>query len=98
LWRKRHALRYVAYLLIAPLIFYLGLTLHPLLWLLFLPGAAAYLWQPYRRLPTVLRWITAPINVSDRLYALVLVPMIRVVGDVAKMVGYPVGVWWRRNR
>jgi hypothetical protein len=23
------------------------------------------------------------------------VPIIRVVGDVAKMVGYPVGLWWR---
>jgi hypothetical protein len=23
------------------------------------------------------------------------VPIIRVAGDVAKMVGYPVGVWWR---
>jgi hypothetical protein len=23
------------------------------------------------------------------------VPVIRVVGDVAKMIGYPVGWWWR---
>jgi hypothetical protein len=24
-----------------------------------------------------------------------LVPIIRLTGDVAKMIGYPVGVWWR---
>ena len=36
---------------------------------------------------------------SERLQAALLVPIIRVVGDVAKMVGYPVGLWWRwQNR
>jgi hypothetical protein len=35
----------------------------------------------------------------ERLQALLLVPVIRVVGDVAKMIGYPVGLVWRwRNR
>jgi hypothetical protein len=28
----------------------------------------------------------------------VFVPVIRVVGDAAKMIGYPVGVWWRLKR
>jgi hypothetical protein len=28
-----------------------------------------------------------------------LIPAIRIVGDVAKMLGYPAGVWWRlQNR
>lgn len=29
------------------------------------------------------------------LVALVLIPFLRGVGDVAKMIGYPAGVWWR---
>jgi hypothetical protein len=34
-----------------------------------------------------------------RLEATLLVPIIRVVGDLAKMLGYPVGLVWRwRNR
>jgi hypothetical protein len=31
----------------------------------------------------------------QRCYAVVLVPAIRLVGDVAKMVGYPAGWAWR---
>ncbi|MEZ4683451.1 MAG: hypothetical protein R2932_55510, partial [Caldilineaceae bacterium] len=30
--------------------------------------------------------------------AAALVPVIRLVGDAAKMVGYPVGLWWRWRR
>lgn len=98
LWRKRHALRYVAYLVAAPLIFALGWALHPLVWALYLPGAAYYLYQPYRRLPRVLK--TQPhVTIGGALYAAALVPVIRVVGDVAKMLGYPVGLRWRaKNR
>lgn len=94
LWRKRHAIRYATYLLAAPLLLLLGWKVHRLLWLLFLPGAAVYLRQPYRRLPAVMRRLpdAAP---RDWLYAAALVPVIRVVGDVAKMLGYPVGWWWR---
>lgn len=94
LWRKRHAIRYVTYLVVLPAILLLGALLHPLLWGLLLPGAAAYLYQPYRRLPVVLRHAgrTSP---GDWLYAALLVPVIRVVGDVAKMAGYPVGWRWR---
>jgi len=32
---------------------------------------------------------------GEMLKAVLLVPAIRVVGDVAKMIGYPVGVIWR---
>ena len=94
LWLKRHLIRYATYLLAAPLLFLLGAWVHRLLWLLFLPAAAIYLAQPYRRLPAVLRrtGYTAPVQAAR---AAALVPVIRVVGDVAKMIGYPVGVWWR---
>src|SRR5690606_319440 len=50
LWRKRHAARYLTYLVAAPVVLALGFAVHPLLWLLFAPGAVYYLRQPYRRL------------------------------------------------
>jgi hypothetical protein len=30
--------------------------------------------------------------------AMALTPLIRVTGDVAKMLGYPAGLWWRWQR
>ena len=56
-----------------------------------LAGAVAYTFHPYRRLGKAihdLQW-------SAKLYAIALVPAIRVVGDVAKMIGYPAGWMWR---
>lgn len=96
LWRKRHAIRYATYLIVAPAVALLGALVHPALWALYLPGAAVYLYQPYRRLPRVLRraGFTTPAQI---VYAAALVPIIRVVGDVAKMLGYPVGLRWRRQ-
>ena len=91
LWRKRHAIRYVTYLLVGPLLIVLGLVHHPLWWLVLLSGIAAYLWSPYRRL-----WpMTKRFSWRDRVKAILWVPIIRVWGDVAKMAGYPVGVLWR---
>jgi glycosyltransferase involved in cell wall biosynthesis len=94
LWRKRHAARYLTYLVAAPAIFLLGLLVHPLLWLLYIVGAAIYLAQPYRRLPTVLKQ-QPTLTITDKLAMAGLIPLIRVVGDAAKMIGYPVGVYWR---
>ena len=37
-----------------------------------------------------LRW-------PQRLWALLLIPLIRLAGDVAKMLGYPAGLRWRRK-
>lgn len=94
LWRKRHAIRYATYLAAAPLIFALGAVVHPLLWLLVIPGAAVYLSAPYRRLPAVMR--NGPrLSYWERMQVLALIPVIRVVGDVAKMIGYPAGWRWR---
>lgn len=96
LWRKRHVIRYTTYLAAAPGIALLGAGLHPLFWLLSLVGGVVYFYQPYRRLPRVLRQLKhrAPL---DWFYAAALIPVIRVTGDLAKMHGYPIGVRWRLN-
>jgi hypothetical protein len=102
LWRKRHAIRYLTYLVAAPGLLLAGLRIHPLLWALYLPGAVYYFGQPYRRLPKLLQQPEnrALVHTPGALLrVLLLIPVIRVVGDVAKMLGYPVGWWWRlRNR
>lgn len=94
LWRVRHAIRYLTYLVALPLIFILGWRVQPLLWLLYIVGGAVYLGQAYRRLPVLRQW-GPPLSAASLLYVLALIPVIRVVGDIAKMIGYPVGLWWR---
>lgn len=91
LWIKRHVIRYATYLAAVPGIAALSVVISPWLLLLYLAGAAVYTWTPYRRLWPRLREMTP----GDKLKAMALVPIIRVVGDVAKMIGYPVGVAWR---
>ncbi len=95
LWRLRHAIRYGTYLLALPAILLAAAFVTPWALLLLLFGCAAYCRTPYRRLlPEI-----SGLSLWEKAYALALVPVIRVVGDVAKMVGYPVGLWWRwRNR
>lgn len=91
LWLKRHLLRYFTYLVALPLLLsfsYTSLLLALPLWLL---GTLAMFYTPYKRLlPLVDR-----LSFVQRLVAYAWVPIIRVMGDVAKMLGYPVGVWWR---
>lgn len=94
LWRKRHAIRYVTYLVLIPLIYWLGVTVHPAFWLGYLVGGAAYFYASYRRLPVVMQ-AHPHATTAAWAYALILIPVIRVVGDVAKMIGYPVGLYWR---
>ena len=94
LWRRRHAIRYATYLVAAPLLLLLGWRVHPALWLLFLVGGAAYLRAPYARLPHVMQ--RAPDRSAGTwLYVALMIPIIRLVGDIAKMIGYPVGWRWR---
>jgi len=93
LWRRRHTIRYATYTL-GPLLAGLAMFKPQRFgWLgyLLLAGAATYCATPYRRLWPRLTTL-APLQ---RLAAVALVPLIRLVGDVAKLAGYPVGVWWR---
>jgi glycosyltransferase involved in cell wall biosynthesis len=99
LWRKRHAIRYLTYLAALPALLILG-VIQPLFWGLLLAGAAVYLYQPFNRLPVVMRQragsgLESAVSFRDYLYILAMMPIIRVVGDVAKMAGYPVGWRWR---
>jgi glycosyltransferase involved in cell wall biosynthesis len=91
LWRMRHAVRYATYLVALPAIVVLSVVASPL-WLLALPaGILAHSRTSYRRLRAYL----PALSPAGRLQALLLVPVIRATGDVAKMLGYPVGWAWR---
>jgi hypothetical protein len=93
LWRKRHAIRYLTYLIALPVLLALS-VLHSPLWLLaLLAGVSAYCWRPMRRLTAQWQGYRWP----QRLWALLLIPLIRLTGDVAKMLGYPAGLRWRRR-
>ncbi len=96
LWPKRHAARYLAYLGLLGALWAmarLAWARPPGLALLGL-GAAGYTRGPYRRLWGRL----AGRGAAERVYALALVPIIRLVGDLAKMAGYPLGLWLRCRR
>jgi glycosyltransferase involved in cell wall biosynthesis len=94
LWRKRHAIRYATYFIAAPLILLLGIFVHPMFWMLYLLGAVYYFYQPFKRLPVVSQ-VVPKMSLMERLYIWLMIPVIRVVGDFAKMAGYPVGWRWR---
>jgi glycosyltransferase involved in cell wall biosynthesis len=94
LFLKRHILRYFIYLLFVPL----GVLLarrFSLIWFLLLICGEGYVARAHRRLITgeVQGW--RDLTILQKLLALALVPIIRSTGDMAKMAGYPPGVWWR---
>jgi glycosyltransferase involved in cell wall biosynthesis len=91
LWRERHLIRYLTYLVAAPLVAVAGMTLNPRWWALFLLSLPGMFWTGWRRL--VQSW--QRLSLGQKAQALIWVPVIRVAGDLAKMIGYPVGVWWR---
>ncbi len=91
LFPRQHAIRYLTYLVVAPLLAYAAITVSPWLWLVGAFAGLAYMRLPLRRLWPKLK----ALSLSDQWKALVYVLVIRVVGDVAKMVGYPAGVVWR---
>lgn len=93
LFARRHAIRYGAYvcgllLLVAIKRDWLRRTSAGLLAI----GAVGYLNRPVARL------LSHSQSTSEAVTALPWVPVVRVVGDVAKMLGYPVGFWWRWSR
>ena len=91
LWPLRHAIRYATYLIGLPLILYAIWRERFAGWLLLLLGVGAYSRRPAERL-WANTWGWRP---PARARAFALIPVIRLVGDVAKMIGYPAGVWWR---
>jgi glycosyltransferase involved in cell wall biosynthesis len=91
LWFKRHMVRYGTYLLALPLLLVLTATAPLFALALWTMASLAMFYTPYRRLAPMLRGL----NGSQQLLAIAGVPAIRVAGDIAKMIGYPVGVAWR---
>lgn len=85
LWYKRHLMRYAVYLFGLLLLLAGGLGVGILA-----SGVIAYCVQPWQRL-----WLRHKegVNGWQVVLASALVPWIRLIGDVAKMIGYPVG-WW----
>lgn len=98
LWRKRHGVRYFIYLVLIPALVghgVWGFFARWLGWAGLLAGGIAYCARPWQRL----RHLGRDLSPWERLAAFALVPVIRAVGDLAKMAGYPVGLLWRwRNR
>ena len=95
LWWERHLIRYATYLVALPFIVRLIWHERRVGWLLLFLGTAVYTRRPAQRLwPLTKGW--TPVN---RVRAFGLIPLIRLMGDIAKMLGYPVGLWWRwQNR
>jgi hypothetical protein len=94
LWRHRHAVRYVTYLVVVPGLLALALGHTPCWALGYLAGAVVLFATPYRRLVGL--W--GSLGPAQRLAAAAWVPIIRLAGDVAKMAGYPAGCAWRLAR
>jgi glycosyltransferase involved in cell wall biosynthesis len=92
LWLKRHLIRYGTYAAGGAI---LGLGIRRKgLWVLLAVAAAAYLHQPYRRLMAE----SSSLSLPEKVVAAGWIPVIRLAGDLAKMIGYPVGVVWRLRR
>ncbi len=87
----RHLIRYLTYLAALPAIVIAAFALNPLWLLLLVAGGVYMVATPYRRL--LEQW--NGLNAGEKVSAALWVPVIRVVGDLAKMAGYPVGVLWR---
>lgn len=91
LWPRRHAIRYASYL--AGVVLLAAMRRRPWLALLGLPAVLAYTRAPLRRL----RQRAPALSAGEAARAAALIPLIRVVGDLAKITGYPAGLWrrWR---
>jgi glycosyltransferase involved in cell wall biosynthesis len=95
LWPKRHAIRYLTYLIGLPLIVRWIFSGRLIGWFALLVGGGIYCRRPAQRLwPKTRLWTP-----WARAGGLALIPLLRLVGDMAKMIGYPVGrIWRHKNR
>jgi glycosyltransferase involved in cell wall biosynthesis len=94
LFGKRHSIRYFIYFVLLPALIghaLWGNVARWLGWCGLVVGVLAYCWRPWRRLAKV----GATLGGDEWLVAALWVPVIRAVGDLAKMAGYPVGKVWR---
>lgn len=91
LFPRRHALRYLTYLGLLPaLVLVRDWRLRAVAGV----AALAYVRRPWMRL-----WRRrGPVETSDLAAAAALVPALRLIGDLAKMAGYPAGLAWRARR
>ncbi len=114
LWPRRHLIRYLTYLVCGPLVFTAGFWYKPAWLALFVgAGLYLYrpycrlvrgfesAGQPAKVADTVVRaggrWRGVRCDLEE-VGVWALVPALRLIGDVAKMIGYPVGLWWRIRR
>ncbi|GAC1637650.1 MAG: glycosyltransferase [Herpetosiphon sp.] len=89
LWTRRHLLRYGAYLLWSLLLG--AYSRLPLVWL---SVVASYSFYTRKAIARLWRRKTA-FATWQKLAATMLIPVVRLLGDLAKMVGYPVGLYRR---
>jgi len=92
LWNYRHVIRYGAYGGL-----FLGLILssvcHPAFMLLFVILGIFYMKKFYQRF-----WVHfSRENFLVKFGAIIFIPVLVLIGDVAKMVGYPVGIYQRKR-
>jgi glycosyltransferase involved in cell wall biosynthesis len=92
LWPERHAVRYGSYA--GGIVLLLASLRRPWLRVPLALLSSLHLWTPYKRLLPRLKGSTLP----EQVEAAAWVPVIRLVGDLAKMAGYPAGVLWRLRR
>ena len=96
LWRLRHAVRFATYLLLIPALLGHALWGQEARWLGLtglVVGGFVNCARPWRRLMLLGKGAPA----GEVLGAALLVPVIRLVGDAAKICGYPAGLIWRRK-
>lgn len=92
LFAKRHLVRYGTYLAAATVL----ARRRPIELLLLVVAGMFHVWKPVRRL--MRRDRDAGIPLPETIATLPLVPLQMVIGDLAKMAGYPVGLKWRLDR
>ena len=93
LWWRRHLIRYLAYL--NGLLILSMVLSGSVMWLLpFFIGAAGYLAKFYNRF--LGHWPDATYRETSRVFC--LIPLLVLVGDAAKMIGYPVGNYQRLTK
>ena len=91
LWPRRHAVRYAIYGVGVAIIALMPMGIVGTL-LAVGAGGLIYHFRYFRRLMKSTR-----LTVSEKAIGVALVPFLGTVGDVAKMCGYPAGLYWRRQ-